>query len=318
VAVIAAIVVAVLLSESEGEGVIVVPTQQATRKAGTPTQTPMPLAGVSGRALSTLTVRAGPGSGYISLGTARRNSELDVVGRNEEETWLEISYPARSQLRGWVAAEGVDLDESVASLPVGEPESLVLPAVPTFAPGTFVDEEPELTATPELPPGPDLVLSGALLVQGELVVTVTNQGTTDAAAPIDVTVRSGDGSTLLQFARIGEPLAAGASVDLATQYEPTGDQRLIISVDPANRVPEANEDNNAVIFGVSEPQPTGSPTAPSGSPTAPAGSPTATPRSSPQALTPTPTAPTQAPTRTPTTTVPTPASTAQSTPTVGG
>jgi uncharacterized protein YraI len=278
----------------------------------------MPLAGVSGRALSTLTVRAGPGSGYISLGTARRNSELDVVGRNEEETWLEISYPARSQLRGWVAAEGVDLDESVASLPVGEPESLVLPAVPTFAPGTFVDEEPELTATPELPPGPDLVLSGALLVQGELVVTVTNQGTTDAAAPIDVTVRSGDGSTLLQFARIGEPLAAGASVDLVTQYEPTGDQRLVISVDPANRVPEANEDNNAVIFGVSEPQPTGSPTVPSESPTAAAGSPTATPRSSPQALTPTPTAPAQAPTRTPTTTVPTPASTAQSTPTVGG
>jgi hypothetical protein len=271
----------------------------------------MPLVGVSGRALSTLTVRAGPGSGYISLGTARRNSELDVVGRNEEETWLEISYPPRSQLRGWVAVDGVDLDESVASLPVGEPESLVLPAVPTYAPGTFVDEEPELTATPELSPGPDLVLSGALLVQGELVVTVTNQGTVDAAAPIDVTVHSGDGSTLLQFARIGEPLAAGASVDLVTQYEPTGDQRLIISVDPANRVSEANEDNNAVIFGVSEPQPTGSPTAP-------AGSPTPTPRSSPQALTPTPTAPAQAPTRTPTTTVPTPASTAQSTPTVGG
>jgi hypothetical protein len=311
-AVAAAIVVAVFLGESEGESVIVVPTQVPIATGRTPTQTVVPLEGMSGQALSTLTVRAGPGNGYISLGIARRGSELDVVGKNEDESWLEISYPPRSHLRGWVAADGVELEGSVANLPVGTPEALVLPSVPTYPPGAFVGEEPELTPTPEIPPGPDLVLSDAYLAQGVLVVTVTNQGTADAGAPIDVAIYDGDGSTLLRLARIGEPLPAGASVDLVTQYDATGGpQRLVIKVDPANRVQEMNEDNNAVLFGVS-----GAPASPS--PTAPPGSPTVTPRSSPQVSTPTSRTPTRVPTETPVKPSPTSVPTAQATPTTGG
>lgn len=296
-AVAAAIAVTVVLSEGEQETVIVVPPDETAAPGRTPTRTPVPLDGIRARALSTLTIRAGPSTDYISLGTVRRDAELEVVGRNEEEDWLEISYPPRSRLMGWVMAEGVELEGSLASLPVAAPESLVLPAVPTYPPGTFLDEE--TTPTPELAPGPDLALGSAYVVEGELVVTITNQGTADAPAPIDVAVYDGDTSTLLRLARLGEPLPAGASVDLPTQYDLAGGpQRLLIRVDPANRVEEAAEDNNEVLFGVSNVP--GSP-----SPTASAGSATATPRSSPPASTATPTMPTRTPTRPAPTPVPT-------------
>jgi len=313
-AVAAAIVVAVLFSKGEGETVIVTPPGETSTPGSAPTRTPVPLEGMTGRALSTLTVRAGPGTGYISLGIARRGAELEVVGKNKEESWLEISYPPRSRLTGWVAADGVELEGSVVSLPVATPESLVLPAVPTYPPGAFVEQESDLTPTPEAPPLPDLILSDAYLLEGELVVTITNQGTADAGAPIDVVVYSGDGSTLLRLARAGDPLPAGASVDLATRYQPAGGpQRLLIRIDPANRVQEMNEDNNEVLFGVSGLPASPSPTAPRRSPTA-----TATPRFGLPAFTPTPTIPTTTPTKNPTRLVPTPVPTAQSTPAGGG
>jgi hypothetical protein len=313
-AVAAAAVVAVLFSEGEKEAVIVTSAPAASTPGSAPTETPVPVEGMRALALSTLTVRAGPGTGYISLGIARRGAELDVVGKNGEESWLEISYPPRSQLRGWVEADGVELEGSLASLPVATPESLVLPAVPTYPPGAFVEGESDLTPTLEASLLPDLILSDAYLSEGELVVTVTNQGTADAAAPIDVAVYSGDGSTPLRLARAGGALPAGASVDLATGYQPAGGpQRLFIRVDPANRVQEANEDNNVVVFGVSGLPASPSPTPPQFSPTA-----TATPKAGLPAFTPTQTIPASTPTETPTSPVLTPVPTAQGTPAGGG
>ena len=311
-AVVAAIVVAVLLSDGGGETVTVTPSPQTSTPGSTATRTPVSLEGMTGRALSTLTVRAGPSTGYISLGIAARGAELEVVGKNEEESWLEISYPPRSQLMGWVAADGVDLEGSLASLPVATPESLVLPAVPTSPPGAFVEEEPDLTVTPESGSLPDLIVSNAHLSQGELIVTITNQGTADAAAPIDVAIYSGDGSTLLRLALLGEPLSAGTSTDLDTRYQPDeGVQRLLIRVDSANRVQESDEDNNGVVFGVSSLPASPSPTAPRQSPTA-----TATPKPGFPVATPTITAST--PANTPTRPASTPVPTVQSTPAGGG
>jgi hypothetical protein len=313
-AVVAAVVVAVVFSGGEKETVIATAPAETSTPGSTPTSTPVPLEGMNGRALSTLTVRAGPGSGYISLGIVSRDAELEVVGKNEEESWLEISYPPGSRLRGWVAADGVELEESLASVPVATPESLVLPAVPTYPPGAFVEPESDLTPTPQASALPDLVLSDAYLQEGDLVVTITNQGTADAAAPIDVAIYSGDGSTPLRLALVGEPLPAGASVDLDTRYQPAGGpQRLLIRVDPANRVQETNEDNNEIVFGVSGLPASPSPTAPQHSPTA-----TATPMFGFPVATPAPTMPATTPTKTPTRPVSTPIPTAQSTPAGGG
>jgi hypothetical protein len=312
-AIVAAVVLAVLFSEGEKETVIVTPAPEASTAGSAPTETPVSVEGIRAHALSTLTVRAGPDTSYISLGIARRGAELDVVGKNGDESWLEISYPPRSQLRGWVEADGVELEGSLASLPVATPEALVLPVVPTYPPGAFVEGESDLTPTSEAPPLPDLVLSDVYLSDGELVVTVTNQGTASAAAPIDVAVYSGDGSVFLRRARVFGALAAGASADLAIQYEPAeGPQRLLIRVDPSDRVEEANEDNNEVLVGVSGVPASPSPTAP-GSPTA-----AATPQPGLPAFTPTQTVPASTPAETPTSPVLTPTPTAESTPVGGG
>lgn len=309
-AVAAAVAVVVVLSEGEEGTVVVIPPEEPSAPTRTPTRAPAPLDGMRARALSTLTVRAGPGTGYVSLGIVRRGAELEVVGKNDDESWLEVSYPPRSQLRGWVTTEGVELEGSVANLPLATPESLVLPVVPTYPPGALVDQQPGLTPTPEAPPAPDLILSDAYLLEGELTVTVTNQGTADAAAPIDVAIYSGDGSTLLRLARARDPLPAGASVDLPTRYEPAGGpQRLLVRVDPANRVEEMNEDNNEVLFGISGLPPSPSPAAGSPSTTA-----TATPTPRWPGFIPTPTTPRGTPTRTPTSPAPTPVPTGQGTP----
>jgi len=139
-----------------------------------------------------------------------------------------------------------------------------------------------------------------------LVVAVTNQGTADAAAPIDVAIYGGDSSTLLRLARTGDPLPAGASVDIATQYDPAGGpQRLLIRVDPANRVQEMNEDNNDVVFGVSGVPPSPSPTVQVGRSTA-----TATPRAGFPVFTRTPAVASHTPTKTPIAASATPAPTA--------
>ena len=308
----AAVVVVIVFSEGEETTVVVIPTEETPEETPAPsttaTRTPVPLDGMRALALSTLTVRTGPGSRYVSLGIVRRGAELDVVGKNGDESWLEISYPPRSRLRGWVTTESVELEGSMATLPVATPESLVLPVVPTYPPATVVDQQPDATPTPEVPPGPDLLLSDAYLVEGELMVTVTNQGTADAGAPIDVAIYSGDGSGLLRLLRSREPLPAGASVDIPTQYDPAGGpQRLLIRVDPSNRVEETDEDNNEVLFGVSA-----LPATPSPSPTATSPPPTvtATPRWNwPQLFTPTAATASATPTSSPT---PTPIATGES------
>jgi uncharacterized protein YraI len=308
----AAVVMAVVMSDDETKTVVVAtPPPQTSTPRGTRTPTSVALEGTTGRALSILTVRAGPGTGYISLGIAPRDSELDVVGKNGEGSWLEISYPPGSQLMGWVSADGVELKESLAGLPVATPESLVLPVVPTYAPGAFVEED---SGTPEAGPLPDLTVSNASLLDGDLVVTITNLGTADAAAPIDVAIYNGDGSMLLRLAGIGEPLPAGSSINLDTRYQPGGgQQRLLIRVDSSDRVQEADEDNNEVLFGVSGLPASPSPTAPRRSPT-----PTATARFGPPPFTATPAIPARTPTKTPTRPVPTSTPTAQSTQAGGG
>jgi hypothetical protein len=307
----AAVVFAVVMSDDEAKTAVVTPPPQTATLHGTPTPTAVPLEGTAGRALSILTVRAGPGSGYISLGIAPRDSELDVVGRNEEESWLAISYPPNSELMGWVEADGVELKGSLADLPVTAPEQLVLPAVPTYAPGAFAEED---SGTPEAGPLPDLIVSNAYLLEGNLVVQITNQGTADAAAPIDVAIYNGDGSMLLRLAGIGESLPAGSSINLDTRYQPDGSQqRLLIRVDSSDRVQEADEDNNEALFGVSGVPASPSPTAPRRSPT-----PTATPPFGLPSFTATPARAANTPTKTPTRPAPTSTPTAESTPAGGG
>jgi len=79
-------------------------------------------------------VRNGPDIRYASLGQLEQGQVLDVVGRSEDGQWLQISYPAAPDARGWVkiALDDVQLvqpNEAVNLVPVA--------AVPTLPPINF-------------------------------------------------------------------------------------------------------------------------------------------------------------------------------------
>src|SRR3990170_6205973 len=108
VAVSAGIAVAVAMGRGGTDSVAIV-----LPRAGNDTPTPGPggeVRGLRARATTTLTVHAGPGSSFISLGVARRGTELEVVAKSDSEQWLKIVYPPRSRLRGWVLLENVEFE----------------------------------------------------------------------------------------------------------------------------------------------------------------------------------------------------------------
>src|SRR3972149_3067446 len=103
IAIAAAVGVAVALGRGGTDTVTILPPEEA---GGTPTaRATSQVRGLRAKATTTLTVRAGPGMGFISLGVVPRGTEREVVAKSDSEQWLELVYPPRSRLRGWVELE---------------------------------------------------------------------------------------------------------------------------------------------------------------------------------------------------------------------
>ena len=77
--------------------------------------------GLSGRVQTTTTMRNGPGATYAILGTIPSGAVVSIVGRNEDEAWLQVTYPAGSQLRGWVPARSLNVSGDVSRLAIAGP-----------------------------------------------------------------------------------------------------------------------------------------------------------------------------------------------------
>lgn len=117
-----------------------------------------PLVGLPGRLRSTATMRNGPGATYTILGTIPEGALVPVIGRNEDSTWLQVLYPANSQLRGWVNATVLDVNGDLTELVLAGPGTgpqiplptsfpFITPEFPTEGTPTPFGEEP--TATEE-------------------------------------------------------------------------------------------------------------------------------------------------------------------------
>ena len=98
------------------------------------------ISGPAAKATSTVNVRSGPGNGYVVLGVLRSGSKAKIIGRNDDGDWLQIEYPANSNLHGWVLASSMDTSADLATIPIATPESLPMAIVPTVCAGTFVPE----------------------------------------------------------------------------------------------------------------------------------------------------------------------------------
>lgn len=234
-------------------------------------QTPGPIArtataqGVTGRTNTTTAVRRAPGVRSV-LGTLPRNTDVVVDGRSEESSWFRIIFPPDSELHGWVEAEDLDITGDPLTLRVATPEPAAVVDLPTSDPDLQLTpvateppegtEEPEETPTPD-PRLPDLVVGTTpVLSNGQLFITVVNQGSGSAAGDLVVAIFTVDGSELLGGATVpGFTLAPGASIDIGTGYAVTQDQSLLLIVDPNGDIEETENTNNQITISVAVDEP---------------------------------------------------------------
>ena len=118
--------------------------------------TAFPTSRLTGEAIATTTVRNGPNSSFVPLGTIPRGGRVPVVGRNEDESWLQVIFPADSLLRGWVDAAFLEVTGDISQLDVAGPGPVPSLVVPTNAFRTPTPTQPPPVATE--PPEPTLEL----------------------------------------------------------------------------------------------------------------------------------------------------------------
>jgi hypothetical protein len=89
-----------------------IPTSLPEGIENTPVSRPVAVVDRSG---SSINVRSGPGTSFTVVGGLPRDSQVEVLGRNQAGDWLKISEPS-----GWIFAELVSLSVSVENLPILE------------------------------------------------------------------------------------------------------------------------------------------------------------------------------------------------------
>lgn len=150
------LIVVVLFVFSRGKEEPVLRAVAAVPTANAET-TAFPTSRLAGEAITTTTVRNGPNSSFLPLGTIPRGGRVPVVGRNEDESWLQVIFPADSLLRGWVDAAFLEVIGDISQLDVAGPgpvPSLIAP-ISIFRTPTPTQPPPVATEPPE--PTPELV-----------------------------------------------------------------------------------------------------------------------------------------------------------------
>ncbi len=81
---------------------------------------------------STLNLRAGPGTNYAKLGSARQGDVFSVVGKNESGSWIKIR--ANNGDEAWVSVEFVTLSSSLSGVAVAQAPATPTPGSPSTQP----------------------------------------------------------------------------------------------------------------------------------------------------------------------------------------
>jgi hypothetical protein len=126
--------------------------------------------------------------------------------------------------------------------------------VPTRTPlPSEITPEPSPTeATPAATLLPDLVVDNTpTLTAGKLFVTVVNQGQGVMQGDLVVAVFNKDSTALLGGITVPNvTLEPGRSIDVGTGVAVSGDQTLLIIVDPNGTIAETDDTNNRVLINV--------------------------------------------------------------------
>jgi uncharacterized protein YraI len=139
---IAIVLVSIGHGNDTHRAVVAIPTPDANSTA-------LPRGSLSGHIVTTASLRNGPDATYSLLGTVPKGASVAVIGRNQDESWLQIRYPPGSSLLGWVDAQFLETTGDVSLLAVAGPGPG--PSVPRptgSAPPTATPTEEEATPTP--------------------------------------------------------------------------------------------------------------------------------------------------------------------------
>ncbi len=121
---------------------------------GNDATTPTPMDTLTAVALTTTTLRNGPGASFSPLGTVPRGARVPVIGRNADDTWLQVLYPPGSTIQGWIDVSFLEVTGDLIGVDIAGPGSGPSIIVPTRVP-TFVIEEPTDTPVPTDTPAVD-------------------------------------------------------------------------------------------------------------------------------------------------------------------
>lgn len=210
------------------------------------------------RTKTALDVHLGPGNGYAVVGLLAKGDAVEVVGRDNDSTWLAIRFPPGSAARGWIPVDGVDNPPELLRLAVALPTPLprTIASSPSFSSNgdgstdarVLVTPTPRLAASPTSPPGlPDLVVTAVRVASDRRVsVTVANRGPGDLVGfTVFVQVRDLTGRSEMMNAPV-PAFRAGATLTLETTvFRIAGEQTIQAIVDPFGTVPEADRSNNS-------------------------------------------------------------------------
>jgi hypothetical protein len=255
---------------SANEPQVVVEPKTATPGPRSKTATAM---GVSGSTKGVTAVRFAPGTRTQVLGTLPAGRDVQIDGRTSDDGWYRIIFPPNSELHGWVEADALEVTGDPQSLVIATAEPPIQVELPTEPASRLTPEgegTPTETPTPEgtpLPGLPDLVVgTPPVISEGQLFITVVNQGTGPASGDLVVAIFNADGTALLGGATLPDfTLEAGLSIDVGTGYQVTTNATLLLVVDPNGEIEETDNTNNQIVVAIA----TGEPPPPEGTPVSP-------------------------------------------------
>ncbi len=159
------------------------PTPTSASSQPVPTQPSGPSQGLTGvvTAASRLNLRGGPGTNYPILGTVSSNETVQILQRNEENTWWRVCCATGTTTEGWASAQFIkpnfDAAQAAQLIPVGSAGEA------SAAPAPAAATAPTVTLTLSITQSPPFAWQGQTI---NLQFEVVNPG---SAAATDVQVR---------------------------------------------------------------------------------------------------------------------------------
>jgi uncharacterized protein YraI len=105
---------------------------------------------LTGMLRTTASMRNGPGVEYPAIGTVPEGAAVPVVGRNADDSWIQVVYPPGFDVLGWVNLAFIDIDGDISALVIAGPGESPNVPIPTSSgpPPETQQPSPEATGSP--------------------------------------------------------------------------------------------------------------------------------------------------------------------------